>query len=307
MKNIKYWIGLAAFLWIGFSACHLHTEETSTRPSIAMLIQNLKDVESDQIMVIAHRGDWRNAPENSLQALQNCIDMGVDMVEIDVRETKDGALVLMHDHDINRTTNGMGMVKNWTLDSLKTLRLLDGLGVMTSHRIPTLEEALLLAKGKIMVNLDKSYGIFDKCYEIIEKTQTQEQVIIKGSKSREEVENEFGEYIEEVYFMPIVHLSDPNANTLMGDYLDHKPPIAFELIIPHDSLVLKTELMEIRRKRTAIWVNALWPYLNGGHDDEKASINPQVYDWYIENHINMIQTDRPQLLISHLREKGLHW
>ena len=48
----------------------------------------------------------KNAPENSIQAIQNCIDMGVDMVEIDIRKTKDGHLVLMHDRTIDRTTNG---------------------------------------------------------------------------------------------------------------------------------------------------------------------------------------------------------
>ena len=58
------------------------------------------------ILVVSHRADWRNAPENSLQAIQNCIDMGVDMVEIDLKRTKDGHLILMHDKTIDRTTTG---------------------------------------------------------------------------------------------------------------------------------------------------------------------------------------------------------
>ena len=60
------------------------------------------------ILVVSHRADWRNAPENSLQAIQNCIDMGVDMVEIDLKRTKDGHLILMHDKTIDRTTTGKG-------------------------------------------------------------------------------------------------------------------------------------------------------------------------------------------------------
>ena len=68
------------------------------------MIKNLEDSKNDQIIVIAHRGNWHNAPENSLQAIQNSIEMGVDMVEIDIRETKDGKLVLMHDQSIDRTT-----------------------------------------------------------------------------------------------------------------------------------------------------------------------------------------------------------
>ena len=53
-------------------------------------ITNLLDSNNNEVIVVSHRGDWRNAPENSIQAIQNCIEMGVDMVEIDIRETKDG-------------------------------------------------------------------------------------------------------------------------------------------------------------------------------------------------------------------------
>ena len=74
--------------------------------------QRLNEILSDlaapaqqSVLVVSHRGDWRNAPENSLQAFQNCIDMGVDMVELDLKKTKDGELILMHDGTLDRTTN----------------------------------------------------------------------------------------------------------------------------------------------------------------------------------------------------------
>ncbi len=99
----------------------------------------------------------RNAPENSLQGIQNCIDMGVDMVEIDLKRTKDGHLVVMHDKTINRTMNGKGLVEDYTLAELKAMRLKNGVACKTRHQIPTLEEVMLLCKGKIMVNIDKGY------------------------------------------------------------------------------------------------------------------------------------------------------
>ena len=92
--------------------------------SIDELIANLEDSHNDQVIVVAHRGDWRNAPENSLQAIQNCIDMGVDMVEIDVRQTKDGQLVLMHDVTVDRTTTGTGKVSELTWEYLQGLQLM---------------------------------------------------------------------------------------------------------------------------------------------------------------------------------------
>ena len=275
-------------------------------PDIKGLIANLEDSKNNEIIVVAHRGDWRNAPENSLQAIQNCIDMGVDMVEIDVRETKDGKLVLMHDSSINRTTNGSGLVKDWTLDSLKTLDLKDGLGVVTTHKIPTLEEALLVCKGKILVNLDKSYDIFDKSFEIAKKTGTLKQIVIKGAKSKEEVEAEFGQYLDQVYFMPISKLSDPQLNVLVESYLDGEVPVAFEFTVPQDTISFINRFGELRDKGASVWVNSLWAHHNGGHDDEKAVLDPTVYDWFIDNNIDIIQTDRPQVLLDYLRSRGLH-
>jgi glycerophosphoryl diester phosphodiesterase len=281
-------------------------QQIAKQISINDLILNLEDSKNNEVIVIAHRGDWRNAPENSLQAIKNCIEMGVDMVEIDIRETKDGELVLMHDETIDRTTNASGYVKDWTFDSLRTLKLLDGLGIETTYKIPTLEEALFLAKDKILINLDKSYKIFDKCYEVIKKTGTLHQVVIKGAKTREEVEHEFGQYLDEVYFMPVVFVPKPDAKEIVDDYIDNRLPVAFEFVVRHDTIGMIDYFDDIRDKGAGVWVNSLWADLNGGHDDERAAIDPSVFDWYIDNNIDMIQTDRPALLLKYLREKGLH-
>ena len=124
---------------------------------ITEIRENLLGNHPDKILVVSHRADWRNAPENSLQGIQNCIDMGVDMVEIDLKRTKDGHLVVMHDKTINRTMNGKGLVEDYTLAELKAMRLKNGVACKTRHQIPTLEEVMLLCKGKIMVNIDKGY------------------------------------------------------------------------------------------------------------------------------------------------------
>lgn len=273
--------------------------------SIEQKLKNLNDPTNNQITVVAHRGDWRNAPENSLQAISNCIQMGVDMVEIDVQETKDGHLILMHDDTIGRTTTGRGRVKDWTLDSLMTLRLKDGLGIPTALTIPTLEEALNLSKNKILINLDKSYNIFDKCFLIAEKTGTTNQIIIKGAKTFEEVTMEFGQYLDKIKFMPVVGI-DPKAIELVEKYLENDPPIAFEFIFSEELIPLKPYFKKIRDNGSSVWVNSLWPRLNGGHNDDKAVENNNEYQWYIDNHVNIIQTDRPALLLEYLRAKGLH-
>jgi len=107
--------------------------------------------------------------------------------------------------------------------------------------------------------------------------------------------------------MPIVQLPNKKAKRIIDDYLKHRVPIAFGIIIRRDPAGVIDNFDEIRKKEANIWVNALRKKHNAGHDDEKALLDPTVYDWYIENNINMIQTNQPELLINYLREKGLHW
>ena len=73
------------------------------------------------IEVIAHRGGWRLWPENTLYAFRHAVDLGVDMLEMDIRSTKDGHLVVFHDEKMDRTTNGTGRVNDFTLAELKAL------------------------------------------------------------------------------------------------------------------------------------------------------------------------------------------
>lgn len=77
--------------------------------------------ESSRPLVFAHRGGGGLYPENTLEAFKYSAEMGVDVLELDVHSTADGALVVMHDADVARTTNGFGKVKEMTLAELKKL------------------------------------------------------------------------------------------------------------------------------------------------------------------------------------------
>ena len=125
----------------------------------------------------------------------------------------------MHDNTLDRTTTGKGEIKNWTLADIKKLKLKDKDGKVTNYVVPTLEEALLTAKGKIMVNLDKAYDIFDDVYAILEKTETQNQVIMKGGQPIETVKREFGSYLDKVLYMPVIDLGNKEAEKIITDYL----------------------------------------------------------------------------------------
>ena len=89
-----------------FASCAPQSAQTRAE----RIREQLLTCDESSVIVVAHRADWRNYPENSLEAIQSAIDMGVDMLEIDVQRTKDGVLMLMHDHNLDRTTTGTGNI-----------------------------------------------------------------------------------------------------------------------------------------------------------------------------------------------------
>ncbi len=105
--------------------------------------------------VIAHRGASEERPENTLIAFSHAICTGATAIEVDVRSTADGHLVVMHDRDVARTTDGKGNVSERTLDQLKQLDAGSHFDAQyADQRIPTLAEVLQLAKGQVEVLLD---------------------------------------------------------------------------------------------------------------------------------------------------------
>lgn len=264
---------------------------------------------NDGVLVVSHRGDWRNAPENSLQAIQNCIEMGVDMVEIDLKRTKDGHLVLMHDKTIDRTTTGKGRPEDYTLKELKEFYLRGGAGHKTRHKIPTFEEVMLLCKGKIMVNVDKGYEYFKEAYAILEETGTVNQCIIKSDLPYETVIKEQGEVLSKVIFMPVIQLHKAGAESIIDGYVENMKPAAFELVFDNATPEVLRLIGKVHDSGAAIFINSLWPELCGGHDDDRA-VELKEWDeswgWIVAQEAKFIQTDRPHLLLEYLKDNGLH-
>ncbi|TLX75965.1 glycerophosphodiester phosphodiesterase family protein [Labilibacter sediminis] len=282
-------------------------ERNKNQNNLEKITKHLKNSTDNYVMVAAHRGDWRNAPENSIQAIKNCIKMRVDIVEIDVRMTKDSILVLMHDKTIDRTTTGKGKITDWTLDSLKNLQLKNGCGIRTHHNIPTLKEAMLVTKGKILVNLDKCSGYMDLAYNVLKETGTVNQVIFKGSKDIDQVKEKYGDLLSEIIYMPIIKENTPYLSGHVDDFIIENKPLAFEVLFNDDDSPMFEMIQNIKNKGSRIWVNTLWESLCGEHTDDLAIDDPDgSWGWVIDKGANIIQTDRPELLLEYLREKGLH-
>jgi glycerophosphoryl diester phosphodiesterase len=144
-----------------------------TGGAVALLALTVSVNLQDQVEIHAHRGNSTAAPENTRAAVQKAIDAGADWAEIDVQETADGQVVLMHDRDLRRVTGDPRRVSDVLLRDLRQVRFKPKLArQFTDERIPTLDEVLTLAGGKIKMNIElkfygKQYGLARKTVDII--------------------------------------------------------------------------------------------------------------------------------------------
>lgn len=187
-------------------------------------MKNYNDLmDGKKILFGAHRGDRENYPENTMPAFMSAIEIGCDVIETDVRMTKDGELVLIHDRDVKRTTNGNGFVDEMTLQEIKKLDAGFWKGdKFIGEKIPTAEELLqLCTKSKTMINWElKEYPLElgDRAYVLIDKLV---ELIDKYDMSKKSIMNSFSEKVLE-------YVADkwPNKFAIHG-YIDYKNPIDF--------------------------------------------------------------------------------
>jgi len=122
------------------------------------------------IIVVGHRGTVKFAPENTIAAFNKAIELGADLLEMDVRETKDGHLVLMHDATVNRTSDGRGRVSAMTLAEIKRLDAGSWFSAeFKGERVPTLKEALAAIRGRALPDIDFKAGTPQKLVEILKQ------------------------------------------------------------------------------------------------------------------------------------------
>jgi len=142
------------------------------------------------MLKVGHRGAKAYEPENTLRSFKKAIELGVDAVELDVRRTKDERIVVIHDANVDKTTNGEGLVNELTLEQIKQFVTEKG------EKIPTLEEALdfLDKKVKILVEL-KETGFEKKVLSLIHEKGLVKNVVIvsfmeEALKKARELDNE---------------------------------------------------------------------------------------------------------------------
>ncbi|MBV6644416.1 MAG: hypothetical protein KI790_03150 [Cyclobacteriaceae bacterium] len=116
---------------------------------------DINDIKKEDFEIIAHKGASGLAPENTMASFELALDMGVDMIELDVRHTSDEEIIVFHDQTVERTTNGKGDVHDFTLEQIKQLDAGSWFDSRFSEeRIPTLKEVLDLVNGQCKVLIE---------------------------------------------------------------------------------------------------------------------------------------------------------
>ena len=229
------------------------------------------------IAVIAHRGEHLRHVENTLPAFQAAIDAGADFFECDVRTTADGRLVLMHDASVDRTTGGRGRISELTFDSIRSLHAGDS-------AVPTFDEALRIAKGRIGVYVDYKEASPDAIVAAIDAADMGEHVVIYGDPDR----------------LMRIHASRPEWK-VMPEAEDpaRLRSLAGQLrlrVAAFDSGDFQPATIDVARKAGIdIYLDCL-----GSEDNERG------WSEALERGAAGIQTDHPAELVSFLRSKGLH-
>ena len=286
MKIINITSTLFTLLTLFLVSCQ--TQQTAPADSI---LKEFHDAQSNYVMVAAHRAGHNGHPENSLLAIQHAIDIGVDVIELDVKVTLDSVVVLNHDGTINRTTNGTGDPESYTWPELKNFRLKMPDGTLTNEHLATFEEAMEMAKGKVMVDIDIKTSNLKPVVEVINKTGTWNQIFF--------FDNDY-DALKEVLSMKSDAMLMPRAYSyeMADSALNVFHP---EVIHIDDSFYTQKLVSLIKNENARIWINAL-----GDQDDliRKGNVDEALNN-LLKFGANMIQTDEPELLIPALKAKGM--
>jgi glycerophosphoryl diester phosphodiesterase len=251
----------------------------------------------DEIWLCAHRANTydgqkqSNIPENSIEAIQKAIEVGANMVEIDVRASSDGHFVLMHDATLSRTTNAAGNVSDKTLEQLKSYKLRAPNGAITGSAIPTLEEALLAGRGKIYFNLDKMSDVKNlrKLMEQVASLYMLDRVLFYVSGNKEAASTLVNYNAQCIIFPWVSNTNDVSSwssytrtNLVQGDYqIDN----------------IESLIEAARAKQMIFYSNTL----NGAGDDALLQGDFSAIDRCRSIHVQLIQTDYTEKVKAYLQ------
>ena len=251
---------------------------------LLILWPGLLTAQDRTVVAISHRGEHLHHPENTIPAFEEAIRLGADFIEVDVRTTADGKLVLSHDNTVNRCTDGTGDVSNMTFDQIERLDA----GIKTAPefagtRIPTFEEVLKLAHGRIGVYVDLKNATAQAIVDAIQHADMVQQIVI---------------YRSAIPLLKEIQTIDPRLKVMPESRSVENVKTAIESLHPKVIAFGASDFFEeiitlTRASGAAVYVDRM------GKTDA-----PEGWQSAIDAGADGIQTDLPGPLAEYLRKRG---
>ena len=269
-------------------------EPTGVPSELSRILAAFHNPRSDVVLVASHRATHLRAPENSLPAIRDAILLGADVVELDVRTTKDDSLILMHDRTVDRVTDGTGAVRALRFDEIRRLHFRkENHENEKQPRVPTLREALQTAKGKILVDIDWKDASAKNLLKIVKATGTLGQVLFF---SRDFAKLDSARLLApDALLMPRAK-SPGEIDSILARF--HAPVVHID-----PGFYTPETIRKLKNGGARVWINSL-----GKTDLLQVFLGKKrTFGKLIAGGANMIQTDRPQAWLDYLRKQKRHW
>lgn len=266
------------------------------------------DREDSRPLLVSHRGEWSQAPENSIEAMQIAIRAGADMVELDVQRTNSGTLYLMHDDTTDRMTNRIGMTTEVRDDEFAELLLREKCGgreaKVTKIHVPTLRAALEAARNRVYLNIDtKHRRDLEAVGDLVNEMGLADQVLIKMEidPNNPDLSIKDASWYGQLTFMPVMLY--PRADRIVQDAINVTQLFdASMLEISFQSLSELDVLSEAMSKRgVRLWCNTLDSVHPMNYSDSRALSDPDAVWGELSRHgVGVLQTDYVSALNQYL-------
>lgn len=238
-----------------------------------------------KFIVIAHRGNHIDVPENTLAAYEEAIRVGADYVEVDLHTTKDGHLVILHNGTVDKMTGEKGAVSDLTYEEIKKLRIHPVKNTDTGvYRIPDFASVLKLCKDHINIYLDFKDADVAETYRLIKQAGMEHQIVVYLNKKEQ-----YGQWRKAAPHIPLMASLRENESLEQWEKLLEKKPINIV-----DNAYNATKVKFLHQRGITVWL-----------DVESKDEGPAQWNKTIKMGTDGLQTDHPERLIAYLKMKRL--
>lgn len=267
------------------------------------------------VLIAAHRGlRGGNLVENTLPAFEAALSCGADILETDLKRTRDGVLVLFHDLDVHRLMPALrGPVEHFTLEELRGHSLRNVIGEESGCPIAALGEMLDALRGRCLINLDQSEFFIEDAWRLFRARKMEDQALFKGAPPFDQALDALARCDGRPSFVPVLRTqADIDAFHALPDAV--RVPMVEVIFCQEDAAVFSRAFRhELLQRGIRLWVNALdlgsGQDLCAGHNDTVSVLGQPDAGWgfLIRHGTGVIQTDFPLALLQYLSEQeGFH-